>query len=302
MTDSLPLADRIVLPRWTPGHAVTSDGLRLVTEGALPTIRARDPLEGFGPLDARGLTRWQDAAVLALTETTTTNAVAMLLAECGAPDGTCVLAGRQTLGRGRSGRVWDSPLGGGLYYSVVLSQFGAQVAQWLPLVGALSWVRVLEGYGLKPQLKWPNDLLLDGQKLGGVLAEGTSGALVLGIGINLRSSPNRDPRLDPHVARLEEYLDPLPDMTHLFLHAYAHLEALVQHIEEASRGAFETQPYVDELRARCVTLGADVRYLHQGAEMRAHAVDLDARGGLIVRREDGSTETIYAGDVHLVRP
>ncbi len=121
-----------------------------------------------------------------------TNETAQRLAESGAPEGTLVVADRQTRGRGRLGRKWHSPPGLGLYFSLVLRPIiSLDLLPGLSLVAALSLCRVIERLdNLHPQIKWPNDCLIDSQKAAGILTE-ISAELdridyaVMGIGINV---------------------------------------------------------------------------------------------------------------------
>jgi BirA family transcriptional regulator, biotin operon repressor / biotin---[acetyl-CoA-carboxylase] ligase len=130
------------------------------------------------------------------SETTSTNDVAAVLAERGAPEGTLVVASAQSSGRGRFGREWFSPPGAGLYVSIVCRDTNA-----VPLLTLAGGVAVAEGIraatGLPVQIKWPNDVVVAGlagerrRKLAGVLAEASTGEqglqyVVLGFGINLR--------------------------------------------------------------------------------------------------------------------
>ena len=120
-----------------------------------------------------------------------TNEVARRLAEAGAPEGAIVIAEKQTRGRGRLGRTWHSVSGQGLYFSLILrpkTDFSRLPA--LSMVAALSICRAIEKYGLKAEIKWPNDCLLDGKKVAGILVE-LSAELdrvdyaIMGIGINV---------------------------------------------------------------------------------------------------------------------
>lgn len=118
-----------------------------------------------------------------------TNDVAARLAMAGAEEGTTVIAETQDSGRGRRGRAWHSPPGAGLYVSVVL-----RPRRFAPQVTLMAGVALSEGLaystGLAPEIKWPNDLILQRRKLGGILAEAqTLDTVVLGYGINLRSAP-----------------------------------------------------------------------------------------------------------------
>jgi BirA family biotin operon repressor/biotin-[acetyl-CoA-carboxylase] ligase len=110
------------------------------------------------------------------------------LARTGAPEWTAVLAERQTGGRGREGRSWQSPPGG-LYLSVLLRP-RAEPVSLLPLAAGVAVAEALSGFGAACELKWPNDVLASGRKLAGILAEASSGSagvewVVLGIGVNV---------------------------------------------------------------------------------------------------------------------
>ncbi len=121
---------------------------------------------------------------------------ASVLATSGAAHGVVVGAGHQTTGRGRRGRVWESPAGAGLYFSLVTRPAVLANAS-LPLLTLAAGVAVRDGIfaalGLAPHLKWPNDVLVDGRKLAGILAEGlaigtATQAVVVGVGLNLQTS------------------------------------------------------------------------------------------------------------------
>jgi BirA family transcriptional regulator, biotin operon repressor / biotin---[acetyl-CoA-carboxylase] ligase len=114
------------------------------------------------------------------------------LARAGAPEWTAVLAERQTGGRGREGRAWQSPPGG-LYLSVLLHPGPARAAL-LPLAAGVAVADAMAGFGVACELKWPNDVLASGRKLAGILAEASSASagvewVVLGIGVNLALDP-----------------------------------------------------------------------------------------------------------------
>ena len=119
-----------------------------------------------------------------------TNDALLQLAAAGAPDGTSVLADEQTAGRGRRGHTWSSPIGAGLYLSVLLRGDRFTTAPGLATLGAgvAAAQAVTNATGLRASLKWPNDLVLgaDWKKLGGILCEAHGrDALIIGIGINL---------------------------------------------------------------------------------------------------------------------
>src|SRR4030042_3747665 len=131
-----------------------------------------------------------------------TNDVARELALAGADHGTAVVAGEQTRGRGTKGRVWHSPPGLGLYASFILRGPGAGPVPFLHLLplaaGLAASDAVLAGAGVAVRLKWPNDLVYDGKKLGGILSEGVSGGpagdfAVVGGGITVDHVPGDFP-------------------------------------------------------------------------------------------------------------
>lgn len=157
-----------------------------------------------GPVMEQRLNRWEGATATALAaawnvpvvhlyqRVGSTNDVARRLAEEGAPSGTIVLAEQQVAGRGRAGRAWASPPNLGVWLSVVLRAPAVADVTLLPLIIGLLAARALEPFAmpLRPQVKWPNDLLLDGRKLGGILCEavwsaGSLAFILAGVGVNV---------------------------------------------------------------------------------------------------------------------
>ena len=225
-----------------------------------------------------------------------TNAVCKELAAQGAPDGTAVVAGQQTAGRGRLGRGFESPPGMGLYLSMLWRPVTSPEGL-LPLTAmaaasaALALRRVT---GAPVAIKWPNDLVLNGRKLAGLLTEsaltGSGGVdyVVIGLGVNLRQRPED---FSPEVAALatslaaQGYPVDEPVLT----------EALADALRQALRHLCAPETYVDEYRQMCLTLGRQVRLLP--AQEQVTALDIDGQYGLVVRRQDGTTETLRCGEV-----
>jgi len=152
--------------------------------------------------------------IILLRKVDSTNNFAKKLARYGAAEGTVVVAEEQTAGRGRHGRKWFSPKGG-LYFSIILRpKVKVNEAVGIVVVAGLAAVKVLsEDYGLKVEVKWPNDVLLDGKKVCGILAEMSSvgeevNYVVVGIGINVNSVIAKDfpEELKPIAASLREKL------------------------------------------------------------------------------------------------
>ena len=185
-----------------------------------------------------------------LAETASTNDVARDWALAGAPDGAVVVAARQTRGRGRRERTWDSPAGTGLYASFVLRTDGpAEQAPNLAIVAGMAAFRALEKAGVKNlRIKWPNDVLANGRKICGVLVEPRLGAgriefAVVGIGINVGQGADDFPpdlRLPATSCRLENAPISVDGM----------LALLVQSLHDAGRAPFGA------LRAAWIAAGA----------------------------------------------
>ncbi len=228
-----------------------------------------------------------------------TNAEAARHGRNGASDGTVVWAKRQTAGRGRHGRSWDSPEGN-LYCSVLLRPDApaAEAAQ-LSFVAALALGQALDdvlppGPGLA--FKWPNDVLLDGRKVAGILLESSGSQndrldwLVVGCGLNVRWFPER---VTGHPATS--------------LCAAGAAGASVAGLLGAFVGAFAiwrarwqvegVGPVRDAWLARAARIGGDITVRLPGDELRGRFMGLDAGGALLLDLPDGSRRTVTAGDV-----
>lgn len=207
-----------------------------------------------------------------------TSSRARALAAAGAPHGTLVTAADQEAGRGRQGRVWHAPAGRALLLSLVLRDWPAL----LPLAAAAA---VAELAGPEARIKWPNDVLLDGGKLSGILVEGrpSEGWAVLGIGVNVAVDPAE---LPPEVARIAAGLRRPVEAVEATLHD------LVAGLE---RWLAAGDPAVlDEVRARDALVGRRVRF--GGEEGRANGID--ERGRLLVLTAGGE-RALGSGEVHL---
>ena len=225
-----------------------------------------------------------------------TNTVCRRLAMEGAPDGTAVVAARQTAGRGRMGRHFESPEGMGLYLSMlwrpVTSPEGLLPLTAMASASAAEAIRRVTGADVG--IKWPNDLVLHGKKLAGILTEsaltGSGGVayVVIGIGVNLWQKPSD---FSPEVAKVA---------TSLAAEGYAvdrtALEtALTDALRQAFRHLCAPETFVDEYRRLCLTLGRQVRIVP--VDETVTALDIDGQYGLTVRRENGAVETLRCGEV-----
>ena len=219
-----------------------------------------------------------------------TNDLAVERARGGVEEGYVVLADEQTGGRGRRERVWESP-SGGVWTSVVLRpDFAPRDASLVTLAASVAVARAAETEGVKATIKWPNDVLIDGEKLCGILVEMEADAesishAVVGIGLNANAKPD------------------VPD---------ASPTSLAEHVGEVDRGvltanllaeledAYETGDGVlDEWRERSSTLGREVRVETPNETVEGVAERIDGTGALVVSTDEGE-RVVTAGDcVHL---
>jgi BirA family biotin operon repressor/biotin-[acetyl-CoA-carboxylase] ligase len=211
--------------------------------------------------------------------TGSTNERARELAWSGAPHGTLVTAAEQTAGRGRQGRTWTAPAASAILASLVLRD----PSRLLPLAAG---VAVAEVIGPQARVKWPNDVLVDGRKLAGILVEGRPQErwAVLGIGINVAVRQDEfPPELRDRAGTLGLGLDALePTLERLLERLDRWLDAPAEEVLDALRGR-------DALDGRQVRWGSG----------KGEAAGIDGEGRLIVITADGRT-ALEAGEVHLV--
>jgi len=208
---------------------------------------------------------------LHLREIDSTNRRARELAAAGAPHGTLVTAGAQTAGRGRQGRTWEAPEGAALLCSLVVRELD-------PLLSLRAGLAVADVAGAAARVKWPNDVLLDGGKVAGVLVEGRPGEgwAVVGIGVNVAAAPE-----GVGAVALGR-----PDVEAVLAELLAALELRLG------------EPPADTLRAlreRDALLGAELRW--EGGSGVGDGIGDD--GGLRVKLPGGGATVLSAGEVHL---
>lgn len=224
-----------------------------------------------------------------------TNAALAVLAGEGAPPFTAVVTDDQTAGRARLDRSWVTPAGTALAVSVLL-----------PLVGPLGWLPLAAGIAMAEAvaavlpdrevgLKWPNDVLVGGRKVCGILADVVPGGVVMGAGVNTAMSAEQLPV--PTATSLSiEGADAVEDAV-----VAAYLGALVSSARALAAEPAAAARLRDAARACCVTLGRRVRVeLPAGAALEGRADDIDVDGRLVVIAADGA-QAVAAGDVVHVR-
>lgn len=237
-------------------------------------------------------------------ETASTNDLVERQARDGAREGLVIFAESQTKGRGRLGRKWMSPAGKGLWFSVLLRpRLRPMEATQLTVATATALVRAIDATtAVRPEIKWPNDLLAGGRKIAGVLTElsaelDTIKHVILGIGLDVNQTADEFPaELTPVAASLRiAGGSPVsrPDL------ATRILEELDRDYARINAGEFTD--LADEWEARCTTLGRNVTIDMGDRQIHGRAESLDHDGALLVRTQHGRLERIIGGDVTLLK-
>lgn len=271
-------------------EAVRNKGYRITSS---PDVITKEEL--VSQLD----TKWAGKEVYYFDEIDSTNTKARQLGDQGAPHGTVVVADCQHTGRGRRGRTWESPKGKNIYMSLLLRpKFSPDKASMLTLVMALSVYEGLKDHvDLDLKIKWPNDLVCGNKKLVGILTEMSTeidyiNHVVIGTGINVN---------------FEEFPDEIKEMaTSLSLETgcrqkrSAIISSILKHFEENYEIYLETcdlSKLQEEYNHILINRDQKVQILGEKQTYTAHALGINEKGELLVRKEDGSIAAIYAGEV-----
>jgi BirA family transcriptional regulator, biotin operon repressor / biotin---[acetyl-CoA-carboxylase] ligase len=289
---------------WKHIKGLRSNGYK-IEAGSGKGYRLLSPPDLLTELDVKaGLeTRSIGNTMVCLKETESTNAVAFRMAEEGAPEGTVVIADTQTAGKGRLGRVWLSPAGVNLYCSVVLRPPISPVAACqLTFLSVVAVARAVEQCtALKPQIKWPNDILISGKKVAGLLNEMNAETekvnfVVLGIGVNLnmRQSQLGEGVRHPASSLLEEGGVEV-DRARFTRVLLTELDALYETFLREGEAPVRAE-WLERSRIR----GRRVRVSIGEREFTGEVEGVDSFGALLVRTEDKKLETVLSGDVSLI--
>lgn len=277
--------------------AVPGEGYRLLSAPDAPIPSEVWPLLATSGTSAGLWVRLEGGG-----ETASTNDDARVLARAGVPEGTVVLASRQTAGRGRLGRSWSSPAGGA-YFSAVLRPgvAAAQVAS-LALGVGVGIARGLASLGVADiHLKWPNDVLVDGRKVAGVLLEMAAETdrvewVVAGVGLNVRRPAGAE-----SAEKIAYVADYVPDARVAEVVA-AVLDGVASAYRDWCDGGFGVLCEEYESASSLAGRGITVRDL-SGAIVAAGRVDgVDDEGRLLLRAPDGSVRAVASGEVTLREP
>jgi BirA family transcriptional regulator, biotin operon repressor / biotin---[acetyl-CoA-carboxylase] ligase len=240
---------------------------------------------------------WRRVRVVA--QTGSTNADVAAAASAGEAEGLVVVAERQGAGRGRLDRTWTSPPRAGLTFSLLLRPAVPVAARpLLPLlVATAAAAAASERTELDVRLKWPNDLVVDDRKVGGLLAEAIGDAVVVGVGVNVSTRPAELPRADATSLAIESG-GPV-DRQALLL---AILRAVSDHYVRWLAQGGAARDVLARYRAASATIGRQARVqLPAGDVLTGTAVDVDEGGRLLIDGPAGR-RAVSAGDVVHVRP
>jgi BirA family transcriptional regulator, biotin operon repressor / biotin---[acetyl-CoA-carboxylase] ligase len=234
-------------------------------------------------------------------EVDSTNRVALTLARAGAAEGTLVIADAQTKGRGRLKRNWVSPGGLNLYLSAVLhpGRDGCALSL-LSIMAGLAVCDALREWDSRAAIKWPNDVLIDGRKIAGILAEvegeGENQVVALGIGVNLNSTEEDfPPDLRQKAGSVRMATGARIDRARFAACLLGHLE---RRYDELRRDGPE--PVRTAWWERSCLVDRHVTVARPGGEIRGRAVGLDEDGALRLQLDSGGQERVVVGDVTVV--
>lgn len=271
-------------------EAVRNKGYRLQSSG---DVLSQAELESS--MD----TAWAGRKLLFFEETRSTNTEAKNAAEAGAPAGTLAVADCQLSGKGRRGRSWSSPHGEGIFMSLVMRpDLHPGSASMLTLVAAMAVsAGIYEITGLKTGIKWPNDIVLGGRKVCGILTEMSTemeciNYVVTGIGINVNTKEFPDEIRDVAVSLCQETGKPV--RRSLLIGAV--MKAFERFYERFMRTG-DMSGLLEEYNERLVNKDSQVKVLAPGKEYTGTSLGIDREGELLVKTGDGLVHRVISGEV-----
>ncbi len=271
-------------------EAVQNRGYRLAAETSV---------YGQHELESRMDTRWAGKPVCFYEELGSTNLQAKLDAENGAKEGTLIVADMQTAGRGRRGRSWSSPPGTNVYFTLILKpDFSVELASMVTLVMGLAVAEgIRETCGLEARIKWPNDIVVNGKKVCGMLAEMSTERefihyVVMGVGINVGRQDFSTEIAQTAACLEQERGYPVPRAE------------IIVNVMKAFEGYYEIfcrdgnlAGLLERYNGMLAGKDGEVRVLDPKGEYRGISRGINSTGELLVEREDGAVEAVYAGEV-----
>ena len=242
--------------------------------------------------------------IIYLKETDSTNTRAKELAAQGAPEGTLIIAEKQTNGRGRRGRNWFSPPGGGIYCSLILRptmQPGEtpRITLMTAVVLAETLIFLMK---LKLRIKWPNDILVNGKKLAGILTEISTemdavNYIVVGLGLNVNTRFENFPKEIKKTAT--SILIETGNRTPRIKLIQNYLKLYEQYYDMFKKNNFK--PIMSRWRELADIIGKQIKVNVIGKTHIGEVVDVDNDGVLILKDDQGMLQRIFSGDIYLGR-
>lgn len=271
-------------------EAVRNKGYRLIES---PDVMSK------AEIDSLVDTKWAGKNVIYYDETDSTNNRAKEAGNNKEPHGTLFVADMQMAGKGRRGRVWKSPSGSSIYMTILLYPDIPPVkAPQLTLIMAIAVAEgIREVTGLETKIKWPNDIVVNGKKICGILTEMSTeidyiNHVVIGIGINVNmESFPEDIAKTATSLRIEAGKE---------FRRFELIAAIMEHFEKAYEAVCESgslEPIMEDYNRLLVNCGRRVRVLEPEHEYDALALGIDKTGELQVECEDGSRKSVFAGEV-----
>lgn len=219
------------------------------------------------------------------------------MAREGAAEGTVVLADEQTSGKGRFGRVWHTPKGTSIAASVILRPSLKELPR-LNMVASLAVVKSIEKVaGLKARVKWPNDVLIGGKKVCGILVDSSLRGqeleyAIIGIGLNVNLDTRSLPDISTIATSLSNEMGQGISRLKVLLSLFKEMEALYLELKKG-------KPLHKKWRSYLVTLGKEVMVKRGDTVLEGRAENVDEGGALLLRLPDGSMERVVSGEVTL---
>ena len=243
-------------------------------------------------------TEWAGHPVVYEEEQKSTNQTAKMLAEQGASHGTLVVAERQVSGRGRRGRTWHSPKGSGIWMSILLSpQIHPMSASMLTLVAAMAVYDAISSRVEGCAIKWPNDIVINGRKVCGILTEMSSELdnihyVVIGIGINVNTDDFPEDiaavAASMHVITGEYY-----KRAEIIADVWKSFEKYYDQFLQTENLSLMVESY----NQRLVNMGRKVYIEERGSQYEGTACGIDSEGALLVEKTDGTRTAVISGEV-----
>ncbi len=261
-------------------------------------------IEGLEAIEEEGLAHGETTKIIRFKEVGSTNDIAVSLAEKGHPHGTIVIAESQSKGKGRLGRRWHSPPGSNIFMSIILRPelppYDVTIMTFLSAVSCARAIR--KETGVDVRIKWPNDLMASGRKMGGILLESKSERgriifFVVGIGINVNMKEEDFPQDLKAIAtsvfiESGKICEKGPIIEGITDEMFFWLDVL----KKGDRAAI-----FKNWKALSDTLGQDVNVLTPNGLIIGRAVTVDEKGRLILKTKKGELKIISAGDVMVLR-